>query len=321
MDPPPSTWSVNPFVAGPPESLDHAVAAATRAAEHWGLPAPALLRMGSNAIFAVGDEVILRVCRPSAPATQAIWLAGEMARRGVRVPRMVRDGPFVVADLAVLAVERVVEAGPVDWSEVGEMVARVHTIEPSAVAGRYPLPWAGSFPWWDFEALLRLVDGAIDEPALRALRASVDRHLPVLRAARHGALVVCHGDVHPGNVIASTDGTVLIDWDLLCRGPVGWDHGPLMTWTERWGGPPGMYEAFAAGYGRSLRGEPVAEAIAELRLVAATLMRVLARPRPPAGVAPGEPASAGAADSPEDEAALRLRWWRGDPDAPTWRAQ
>ena len=74
-----------------------------------------------------------------------------------------------------------------------------------------------------------------------------------------------------------------------------------MTWTERWGGEPGLYEAFADGYGRSLRGDPVAEALAELRLVAATLMRVRAGRNNPAAA---------------DEAERRLRWWRGDRDAP-----
>ena len=38
----------------------------------------------------------------------------------------------------------------------------------------------------------------------------------------------------------------------------------------------GEYEEFASGYGASLRGDPAAEAFAELRLVAATLMRVKA---------------------------------------------
>jgi aminoglycoside phosphotransferase (APT) family kinase protein len=118
--------------------------------------------------------------------------------------------------------------------------------------------------------------------------------------------VVCHGDVHPGNVIQSSEGPVLLDWDLLCCGPPGWDHAPLMTWSQRWGGEPGIYESFAEGIGRSMRGDPLAEAIAELRLVAATLMRVLAAQSNPAAV---------------DEAELRLRYWRGDPAAPQWHAQ
>jgi hypothetical protein len=47
-------------------------------------------------------------------------------------------------------------------------------------------------------------------------------------------------------------------------------------------------------------------AFAELRLVAATLMRVTA-----ALVNPDA----------RPEAERRLRFWRGDPDAPTWTAQ
>jgi thiamine kinase-like enzyme len=112
--------------------------------------------------------------------------------------------------------------------------------------------------------------------------------------------------VHPGNVVATAQGAVLLDWDLLCTGPAAWDHAPLMTWTQRWGGAAGLYEAFAAGYGRSMRGDGVAEAIATLRLVAATLMRLRAGRHDEAA---------------RDEAERRLRWWRGDTDAPPWHAQ
>ena len=139
-----------------------------------------------------------------------------------------------------------------------------------------------------------------------ALRASVERWYPLILATRDEPGVVCHGDVHPGNVLPTADGPVLLDWDLLCRGPAAWDHGPLMTWTERWGGEPGIYERFAEGYGTSLRADPLGEAVAELRLVAATLMRVRAGAADPLAAA---------------EAQRRLRWWRGDPDAPTWQTQ
>jgi Ser/Thr protein kinase RdoA (MazF antagonist) len=118
-------------------------------------------------------------------------------------------------------------------------------------------------------------------------------------------MVLCHGDVHPGNVMQTDAGPVLLDWDLMCTGPAAWDHAPMMSWSERWGGRPGEYEAFAAGYGRSLRGDAVAESLAELRLVAATLMRVRA----------GRNDAAAA-----EEAERRLQWWRGEPDAPPWQA-
>jgi hypothetical protein len=79
-----------------------------------------------------------------------------------------------------------------------------------------------------------------------------------------------------------------------------------MTWTERWGGAPGVYEAFAAGYGVSLHADRLGESLATLRLVAATLMRVRAGTTDP---------------SAATEAAQRLRYWRAEPDAPRWNAQ
>jgi hypothetical protein len=295
-----------PFVAEPPGALDDVTAAATEAARRWGLPAPVLLRLGMNATFAAGDEVVLRVSKPTAPAEQALWLAGELTRHGVRVPAAVRDDVVAHGGVSVVAVERIHPAGEVDWAVVGEMVAHVHHLDPARIAGRYPLPWCGSFPWWDFDALLADAAPAIDPPALAALRASVERWYPLIGATRDAPGVVCHGDVHPGNVLPTAIGPVLLDWDLLCRGPAAWDHGPLMSWTARWGGEPGIYERFAQGYGRSLRDDPLGEAVAELRLVAATLMRVRAGRSDPTAAA---------------EAQRRLGWWRGDPAAPSWQAQ
>jgi hypothetical protein len=292
-----------PFVARPPGDPVEVRAAAESAARRWGLPEPVLMRTGMNALFAAGDEVVLRVGCPSADPAAAVWLATWLTGQGMRVPRFVRSDPVVVGERAVFAVAREHEHGEVDWAEVGAMVARLHALDPSQVSGRYPMPWCGSFPWWDFAALLADVRPELDLEA----SAGIDRALE-----RHGAWaswverrVLCHGDVHPGNVIQTEQGPVLLDWDLLCSGPAAWDHAPLMTWTERWGGAPGIYEAFADGYGASMRGDRVAEALAELRLLAATLMRVRA--------ARTDPAAA-------EEAERRLQYWRGHPDAPTWRA-
>ena len=80
----------------------------------------------------------------------------------------------------------------------------------------------------------------------------------------------------------------------------------MLLRAERWGYPARWYDELAAGYGRSFAADPTAIAIAELRLVAATLMRLRA-------------GRADAAAMPE--ARRRLAYWRGDPDAPTWRAQ
>jgi hypothetical protein len=104
----------------------------------------------------------------------------------------------------------------------------------------------------------------------------------------------------------STNGALLIDWDLLCIANAAWDHAMLTVYAERWGGDPAAYPAFAEGYGTNLADDPVTVAVADLRNVAATLMRVRAgRSNEAARV----------------EAERRLRYWRGDPDAPVWSAQ
>jgi hypothetical protein len=67
-----------------------------------------------------------------------------------------------------------------------------------------------------------------------------------------------------------------------------------------------VYPAFAAGYGESLVDDETTLAFAELRNVAATLMRVRAARTNPEACA---------------EAERRLKFWRNDPDAPPWQAQ
>jgi aminoglycoside phosphotransferase (APT) family kinase protein len=277
------------------------LALARRAAQEWGFAEPVLVRVGMNSLFNAGDDVVLRVSRSTLPAVAAedAFLASVSAR-DVRVPRRIADTE-APNGLLVTAMERIHPEGVVDWREVGAMVRRVHGIDPADVPG---LPWCGDFPHWQFAALMDEVRDAIDGAALAGLGAAAERAAGWAERARPTA-VVCHGDVHPGNVLPTAEGPVLLDWDLRCLGPVAWDHGPLMTWSERWGGAPGIYEAFADGYGTSLRGDWMGERLAELRNVAATLMRVKAGRTDPAAAA---------------EAERRLRFWRGDPDAPQWTA-
>ena len=291
------------YVDRPIGDIEAATRAARAAADHWRLESPVLVRNGMNAIFASG-EVVLRAATPSAPAEASLELAEHLRRRGIRVPEPRREDVVVEESISVTAWERVHDTGaPIAWGEVGAMVRRVHELDPAALPARVPLPHPSVLPWWDFDVLVERAGDALDGRARDGLLAAVERHRGWERLDE---LVVCHGDVHPGNVLAGPDGPVLLDWDLLCRAPAGWDHGPLLTWHERWGGDAGLYEDFAAGYGRSYTDDPAAIAFAELRLVAATLMRVLASVEDP-GARP--------------EAERRLRYWRGDPGAPAWTAQ
>ncbi len=291
------------YVDEPVTDLDAATRAARHAAALWQLSEPQRVRVGMNAIFRA-DDVVLRVSAPTVDATASLDLLGHLAHHGVRVPVAVRDDVVRLGGLSVTG-WRCIEptAAPIDWHGVGEMVRAVHGLDPAELPASVPLPAPASFPWWDFDTLLERVGEVIDPGARRGLVSTIERHRGWQDA--DGA-VVCHGDVHPGNVMMTEDGPVLIDWDLLCWAPPGWDHGPMLTWAQRWGGDADDYEAFAAGYGRSLADDEVTQAFAELRLVAATLLRLAAGLRDPAAM---------------PEAQRRLAYWRGDPDAPTWNAQ
>ena len=292
-----------PYVDTRVTDVERADRVAESAASHWGLPRPVPLRRGMNAIYRCGD-VVVRVATPSAPAECSIRLAEVLASRGV--PVLSPSAHDVVADdeMTATAWPFVEDVGaPIDWTEVGRTVRRVHRLDVTSLPDGLPTPSPVSFPWWDFSSMLDAVGDRLDQRAADGIRIALDRHAGWDTFAE---TVVCHGDVHPGNVLVTSDGPVLIDWDLLCLAPPGWDHAPLMTWTQRWGGAPGIYEAFADGYGWSGRGDRSAEAFAELRLVAATLMRL-----------------AVAVERPEamPEAERRLALWRGDPDAAVWTAQ
>jgi len=257
-----------------------------------------------NAIFTAGDEVLLRVSRPTAPASQAVWLADQLSHRGVRVPRLVRPAAIEVHGLTVFAIERFHPVGDIDWIELGTMIRRVHDWPTPEVRGHYPLPKCDSFPWWDASSALAEVDTLLDDAARSGLVAAIADH--GTWRERVTSRVVCHGDVHPGNVVPTTYGLVLLDWDLACHAPAAWDHAALMTWPRQWGGAPTMYDHFAEGYGRSFVGDPLAESLAVMRNVVATLMRVRAGRTDPAAAA---------------EAERRLQHWRGDPAAPQWQVQ
>lgn len=285
--------------------VDRAAAVADIAAETWGLSRPVLLRHGMNVIFRSRD-VVIRVASPSVDASCSLELAETLTHHGVPVVAPVRSDVVVADALSATAWDFVESSGDaIDWREVGSIIRRVHELGPSDLPASVPTPSPASFPWWKFDVLLDDVGPALDAAARSGIEAALDRWSGWNLWDPTDA-VVCHGDVHPGNVIMTVGGPVVIDWDLLCIAPPGWDHAPLMTWTERWGGDRGIYESYAEGAGGSMRGDDSAEAFAELRLVAATLMRVKAGMADPAA---------------RPEADRRLTYWRGDAAAPTWRAQ
>ncbi len=294
-----------PFVDRPVGDVEAATELAGAVARARRLGTPVLMRVGMNALYRAGD-VVIRVGRPSAPAELAVELAHRLRDLGVPAPVPAAQDVYVDGELAATCwAQLVATEAPIDWAEVGRVIRRVHALTRSDLPDGYPVPRPTSFPWWDFEALLADVGPEIDGEARAGLGAAIERNSQWVRMDPAES-VICHGDVHPGNVVMTSAGPVLLDWDLMCEAPPGWDHAMLLTLAERWGGESRAYPEFAAGYGRSLADDVATRRFAELRNVAATLMRVRAGRTDPRARA---------------EADRRLRYWRGDPNAPQWQAQ
>ena len=294
-----------PFVDRPMPDRSEGSAVAAAWADTWSLPAPSLLRHGMNSLYLCGD-VVLRVGAATAPAVLSHRLVSWLLSCGVPTLHPIEGLAADVDGLAVTGWEYVrATRQAVDWEAIGAAVRLVHSLPVDDVPAGYPVPSPAGFPWWDFGSMLEDVSGDLDSVAFEGLAAAVERHRYWVDGIGE-APVLCHGDVHPGNVLMSGRGALLVDWDLLCYANRAWDHAMLTTYAQRWGGTADVYRRFAAGYGESLAGDGLTSSLAELRNVAATLMRVRAgRTDEAAGV----------------EAERRLRYWRGEPDAPVWRAQ
>jgi spectinomycin phosphotransferase len=170
----------------------------------------------------------------------AIALPALLAERGIRevVAPVAPLGRYVaeVGDFG-LAVQRFVEGGDgyetkltaAHWRTLGAALRKVHAIDlPAHLAAAVRHETFGAR--WADELLLRLDGTAADPPALAALLepgrsrlvelAHDTRTLGARLHARPAPLVLCHADLHAGNVLVGADGALaLVDWDDPCLAP------------------------------------------------------------------------------------------------------
>jgi Ser/Thr protein kinase RdoA (MazF antagonist) len=278
---------------------------ATMAARRHGIKdSIRLFRAGSNHVFRAG-EVVVRVAPPSADVSGQVALGRWLVAEGFPVAAPLADADEVGP--AKVSLWEYVDADerPIDFGQLGEVVARLHRVSPARLSDVVALPFCGDASWLAVEQNLALAEVAnvVDAEGMAALR----RESVALRdwheRARRDNHVVCHGDVHPRNVLMRGDDVVIIDWDSICLGPPAWDHAPLMTWAERWGGAAETYPDFAGGYGADLRESSLAQTLASLRLLAPTINMIINGASNPTYAA---------------EARTRMRYWLGDPAAPAW---
>ena len=91
---------------------------------------------------------------------------------------------------------------PIDFEQLGEVVARLHRVAPARLKGLVPLPFCGNAAWLAIDRRLPEADaaGVLDASGLSALRSASLALRGWQDRARRGIQVVCHGDAHPFNV-------------------------------------------------------------------------------------------------------------------------
>lgn len=104
------------------------------------------------------------------------------------------------------------------------MLTDLHA-ELRSYPGELPLLCANDVPRG--LALLDGAGGVLSAAEADLLRATAERLAPFLAVPDDDWRPV-HGDAHPGNLVATRDGLVWIDFEDVCRGPVEWDIVTMM---------------------------------------------------------------------------------------------
>src|SRR4051794_36524081 len=118
------------------------------AARQHGIKAPIeLLRAGANHVFRAGDAVV-RVAPSTADVSGQIALARWLSTEGFSVAAPLGDA--AVVEGAQVSLWEYVPADvrrPVDYEQLGDVVARLHRVPPSRVQDLVALRFCGDAAW------------------------------------------------------------------------------------------------------------------------------------------------------------------------------
>ncbi|WP_433497274.1 phosphotransferase enzyme family protein [Sphaerimonospora sp. CA-214678] len=216
-----------------------------------------LLRLGENAIYGLASgHVVLRIARgpERLPVVEkelcvATWLkasdvATVEAYPGVRQPILVSGYP-VSFWKAVTPVEP-----PPTHADLAILLRRFHS------AGDPPCELPDFGPLYRVESRLDAATAVQDDDRdfLRAhCRELVKRYAELEFVLPYGPI---HGDAHVGNLLRTDSQIVLLDFEVVARGPREWDLIPTLVSWERFGLPDIRYRAFSNAYGFDVRSWP-----------------------------------------------------------------
>ena len=232
-----------------------------------------LVRFVNNGVFLLREApVIVRiVLAPSFSyrAVNVVEAARLLAEHGVPAVRLLPGVPQPIRVGGHLATlwQAVPETGTASGTDLGGLLGQVHS-----------LPVPATLPAWRpmDDVRRRLFDAEELDPDdqyfLEQRCDDVERRLERLSFPLPRSVI--HGDAHLGNLIATSEGTLLCDLDSLCVGPPEWDLTPMAVGRLRMGHPPERYDALVRSYGFDLlewEGFQVLRELRELKITISVL--------------------------------------------------
>jgi Ser/Thr protein kinase RdoA (MazF antagonist) len=136
------------------------------------------------------------------PAPEVFGEVTAGGRFGIVLGRL--DGPTLL---------QLTRSGGVTFAQAGAILASLGL----SVHRMSPPPGAFHLRRW-MDTAFRLSGDIVPKHIVSGIRALIDR----LQQPGDG---LCHGDIHPENVIMTADGPRLIDWTFSIRAPAAFDHG------------------------------------------------------------------------------------------------
>jgi aminoglycoside phosphotransferase (APT) family kinase protein len=211
----------------------------------------ALLALGENAVFAVGDLVV-KVGRDAGlleRAEREVAVASWLEQTGVPAVRAAEPGPRLVEGHPVTVWHRLPDAvRPSEPRDLAPLLRRVHALPEPA----FPLPprdLLGGVERW-----LRLAGDAIDPADAAFLRERRDGFAEAAAALTpHLTPGPVHGDALPRNVHVGPDGPVLVDLETFSADLREHDLVVLALSRDRYGLDPAAHDAFTEAYGWDVR--------------------------------------------------------------------
>ena len=229
-----------------------------------------LLRLGENAIYALPDrELVVRIARSEdvrdrveREVATAQWLADQ----GFPAVRVAPALPQVVpaAGRLVTFWELIHETDEDKTaSDLGSILARFHALPPPPF----------SLPTFDPFSVVpaRLAQPGEAQPDDVAYL--TDLHLDLVEAYRDlkfpTPLGLIHGDAHRSNLLTTSAGVLLSDFEVVAFGPREWDLTPTAVQVKRFGLSAQDYDGFVLAYGLDVTewdGYPTLALIRELTM-------------------------------------------------------